>query len=91
MGRKTYDEARKEWVDASLYSNQSPTTSSMATSGYVNTTARDRVRDLYCVLHFRDSSGKFTNTDLGMRKITDVVVSFEIINYMIDLFCIFCL
>ena len=55
----------------------------------VNTLAGDWVRDWYCRLHSQDSSGKFTINDPGMKKVADAVVSFEIINYMLDLFCIF--
>ena len=84
-----YDEARKEWVDVGLYPNQSPMTSSMATSASVNTLSGDRMRDWYCGLHSRDSSGKFIITDPRTKKVANVVVSFEIINYMLDLFCIF--
>ncbi|XP_057550466.1 E3 ubiquitin-protein ligase ATL9-like [Amaranthus tricolor] len=43
----------REWMDAGLYPNQSPTmTSSTFTSASVNTPAGDRVRDWYCRLHF---------------------------------------
>ena len=85
MGPKTYDEVRKEWVDAGLYPNQSPATpSSTTTSASVNTPAGDRVRDWYCGLHSRDASGKFTITDPGTKKVADAVVSFEIIKYILD-------
>ena len=80
MGPRTYDEARKEWVDAGLYPNQSPApNSSTTTSASVNTPAGDRVLDWYCGLHARDESGKFTIPDPGTKKIADVVVSFHII------------
>ena len=89
MGQKTYDEVRKEWVDAGLYPNQSSSTpSSTTTSASVNTLAGDRVRDWYCGLHSRDASGKFTINDPGTKKVADAVVSFEIIKYILDLFCI---
>ena len=76
-------------MDAGLYPNQSPMTSFTATSASVNTPAGDRVRDWYCRLHSRDSSGKFIITDPGMKKVDNAVVSFEIINYILNLFCIF--
>ena len=91
LGPKTYDDARKEWVDTVLYPNQSLTTSSTATSASVNTPAGDRVPDWYSVLHTRDSSGKFTITDPGTKKVADNMVSFEIINYMLDFFYIWAL
>ena len=78
-------------MDTGLCPNQSPTTLSTATSASVNTPAGGWVRDWYCGLHSQDFSGKFTITDLGMKKVADAMVSFEIINYILDLFCIFCL
>ena len=66
-------------MDAGLYPNQSPaTTTSTTTSASVNIPARDRVRDWYCGLHSRDASGKFTITDLGTKKVADVVVSLKL-------------
>ena len=47
------------------------------------------MRDWYCGLHSRDASGKFTINDPGTKKVADAVVSFEIIKYILDLFCIF--
>lgn len=76
-------------MDAGLYPNQSSSTpSSTTTSASVNTLAGDRVRDWYCGLHSRDASGKFTINDPGTKKVADAVVSFEIIKYILDLFCI---
>ena len=89
MGQKTYNEVQKEWVDAGLYPNQSSSTpSSTTTSASVHTLAGDRVRDWYCGLHSRDASGKFTINDPGTKKVADAVVSFEIIKYILHLFCI---
>ena len=84
-----HDKARLEWVDAGLYPNLSPTTSSTTTSTSVNTPAGDRVRDWYCGLHSHDLSCKDIITDPRTKKVVDVVVSFEIINYILDLFLIF--
>ncbi|XP_057529500.1 uncharacterized protein LOC130808069 isoform X2 [Amaranthus tricolor] len=77
LGPKTYDEVQKEWVDAGLYPNQGPTTSSTANSAFVNTPAGDRVRDWYCGLHSRDSSGKYTITDPGAKKVADAVIGWK--------------
>ncbi|CAO2813834.1 unnamed protein product [Amaranthus hypochondriacus] len=78
LGPKTYDEARKEWVDAGLYPNQSPIPpSSTATSASVNTSAGDRGRDWYCGLHSRDASGKFTITDPETKKVADAVLGWK--------------
>jgi hypothetical protein len=79
MGSRTYDEARKEWVDAGLYPKQSSAASSCTTTPSVSTPAGDRVLDWYCGLHARDESGKFTIPDPGTKKIADAVVSFHII------------
>ena len=90
MGPKTYDEVQKEWVNAGLYPNQNPATpSSTTTFTSVNTPAGDQVRDWYYGFHSRDASGKFTITDPGTKKVADAVVSFEFINYILDLFFIF--
>ncbi|XP_057524186.1 uncharacterized protein LOC130803956 [Amaranthus tricolor] len=78
LGQKTYDEVRKEWVDAGLYPNQSSSTpSSTTTSASVNTLAGDRVRDWYCGLHSRDASGKFTINDPGTKKVADAVMDWK--------------
>jgi hypothetical protein len=79
MGSRTYDEARKEWVVAGLYPNQSSAPSSSTTTSSVNTPVGDRALDWYCGLHARDESGKFTIPDPGTKKIADAVVSFHII------------
>lgn len=68
MGRKTYDESRKEWIDEGFYP-------SSAASNADSTLVEDRTTDWCCSMHGKDPSGKRTISDPGTKRVVDTLVS----------------
>ena len=86
MGKRTYVQARKEWIEEGFYPKLLPpgeSSAAAASSSSLTSAVGDWVLDWYCSLHSRDSSGKRIITDSGVKKIADVVVCSSL-KYMLD-------